>query len=442
MLFKRKIYNKFLAWKQEANGQKALLVEGARRIGKSTVVEEFAKNEYKSYILIDFAKAPENVKSYFQLHLNDLDTFYMLLSVQYGVQLYPRESAIIFDEVQLFPKAREAIKYLVADGRYDFLETGSLISIKENVKDIVIPSEERHLKMYPLDFEEFCWSQNVDGKIFDMLKECYEKKHPVDDFIHEHLMSLFRKYLIIGGMPAAVASFAQNNSLIDVRQAQEDIKQGYRRDISQYARKEDRLHIRSIYDLVPSELNNPNKRFTFAKIEKNTRFQAVANDFDWLAAANVAIPAYNVDEPRKPLEMSKERNLFKLFYSDVGLLTSAYLNSTALDILAGDDEVNYGAIYENVVAQELTAHGFSHLYYYNSKRLGELDFLVQDLNDNIIPIEVKSGKNYKVHRALNNVLAEESYHLHQGLVFGPGNIETNNNITYYPIYLIGQFCNN
>ena len=151
MLFKRKIYNKFLAWKQEANGQKALLVEGARRIGKSTVVEEFAKNEYKSYILIDFAKAPENVKNYFQLHLNDLDTFYMLLSVQYGVQLYPRESAIIFDEVQLFPKAREAIKYLVADGRYDFLETGSLISIKENVKDIVIPSEERHLKMYPLD---------------------------------------------------------------------------------------------------------------------------------------------------------------------------------------------------------------------------------------------------------------------------------------------------
>ena len=231
MLFKRKIYNKFLAWKQEANGQKALLVEGARRIGKSTVVEEFAKNEYKSYILIDFAKAPENVKSYFQLHLNDLDTFYMLLSVQYGVQLYPRESAIIFDEVQLFPKAREAIKYLVADGRYDFLETGSLISIKENVKDIVIPSEERHLKMYPLDFEEFCWALN-EAPLIPYIRDCFEKRVPLERSMHNKAMLLFKQYLLVGGMPMSVVAFLEGQKDFGKSDVEKrDILELYRNDI-------------------------------------------------------------------------------------------------------------------------------------------------------------------------------------------------------------------
>ena len=195
MIFKRKIYDKFLEWKNETNGKKALLVEGARRIGKSTIAEEFAKNEYKSYILIDFAKASEDVKSYFHLHLNDLDTFYMLLSVQYGVQLYERDSIIIFDEVQRYPKAREAIKYLVADGRYDFIETGSLISIKENVKDIVIPSEERHIKMYPLDFEEFCWALNEEPLI-QYIMDCFHKKIPLERSLHEKAMLIFKQYIL------------------------------------------------------------------------------------------------------------------------------------------------------------------------------------------------------------------------------------------------------
>ena len=438
-MLQRKALKQFQAW-HDAPSHTALLVTGARQVGKTYLIREFADQHYESFAEFNFIQNPDAARIFNPP--SDAATMLMRMELASGQRFIPGKTLIFLDEIQACKEAATAVKFLVDDGRYDFAMSGSLLGVElEDVRSVPV-GYQSEVVMFPLDFEEFCWSQNVDGKIFDMLKECYEKKQPVDDFIHEHLMSLFRKYLIIGGMPAAVASFAQNNSLIDVRQAQEDIKQGYRRDISQYARKEDRLHIRSIYDLVPSELNNPNKRFTFAKIEKNTRFQAVANDFDWLVAANVAIPAYNVDEPRKPLEMSKERNLFKLFYSDVGLLTGAYLNSTALDILAGDDEVNYGAIYENVVAQELTAHGFSHLYYYNSKRLGELDFLVQDRNDNIIPIEVKSGKNYKVHRALNNVLAEESYHLRQGLVFGPGNIETDYNITYYPIYLLSQFCNN
>ena len=208
MIFKRKIYSKFLAWKEESQGQKALLVEGARRIGKSTVVEEFAKNEYKSYILIDFVRTPDAVKEYFYLHLNDLDTFYMLLSVHYGVQLYERESIIIFDEVQLFPKAREAIKYLVADGRYDFMETGSLISIKENVKDIVIPSEERHIKMYPMDFEEFCWALE-EKPLVQYIRTCFEKKEPLDRSLHNKAMLLFKQYMLVGGMPMSLVAFLE-----------------------------------------------------------------------------------------------------------------------------------------------------------------------------------------------------------------------------------------
>ena len=403
-MLQRKALKQFQAW-HDAPSHTALLVTGARQVGKTYLIREFADQHYESFAEFNFIQNPDAARIFNPP--SDAATMLMRMELASGQRFIPGKTLIFLDEIQACKEAATAVKFLVDDGRYDFAMSGSLLGVElEDVRSVPV-GYQSEVMMFPLDFEEFCWSQNVDGKIFGMLKECYEKKQPVDDFIHEHLMSLFRKYLIIGGMPAAVASFAQNNSLIDVRQAQEDIKQGYRRDISQYARKEDRLHIRSIYDL-----------------------------------ANVAIPAYNVDEPRKPLEMSKERNLFKLFYSDVGLLTGAYLNSTALDILAGDDEVNYGAIYENVVAQELTAHGFSHLYYYNSKRLGELDFLVQDRNDNIIPIEVKSGKNYKVHRALNNVLAEESYHLRQGLVFGPGNIETDHNITYYPIYLLSQFCNN
>ena len=231
MLFKRKIYSKFLDWKNETKGQKALLVEGARRIGKSTVVEEFAKNEYKSYILIDFAKVSEDVKDYFRLHLDDLDTFYMLLSVQYGVQLYQRESIIIFDEVQMFPKAREAIKYLVADGRYDFIETGSLISIKENVKDILIPSEERHVRMYPLDLEEFCWA--LDEKpLIEYIRDCFDKKVPLERSIHEKAMLIFKQYLLVGGMPMSIVAFLEGHKNFGMADLEKrDILALYRNDI-------------------------------------------------------------------------------------------------------------------------------------------------------------------------------------------------------------------
>ena len=250
MLFKRKIYDKFLAWKTECAGKKALLVEGARRIGKSTVVEEFAKNEYKSYILIDFAKASSDVKEYFQLYLNDLDTFFMLLSVQYGVQLHERDSVIIFDEVQLFPKAREAIKYLVADGRYDYMETGSLISIKENVKDIVIPSEERQMKMYPLDFEEFCWALG-EKPMVTYIRTCFEKREPLERTLHNKAMLLFKQYMLVGGMPMSIVAFLEGRKDFGKADLEKrDILALYRNDIMKI-QAQYRPKVLAIFDQIP-----------------------------------------------------------------------------------------------------------------------------------------------------------------------------------------------
>ena len=286
MIFKRKIYNKFLAWKNESGGKKALLVEGARRIGKSTVVEEFAKQEYKSYILIDFAKASEDVKSYFHLHLNDLDTFFMLLSVQYGKELYPRESIIIFDEVQLFPKAREAIKYLVADGRYDFIETGSLISIKENVKDIVIPSEERHVKMYPMDFEEFCWALN-EKPLMPYIRTCFEKREPLERSIHDKAMLLFKQYLLVGGMPKAVAEFLErqkNFGAADVEKR--DILELYRGDIMKI-KAQYRAKVLAIFDQIPGLLSRHEKRVVFNRIAEGSLAEQYEETFFWLSDSMV-----------------------------------------------------------------------------------------------------------------------------------------------------------
>ena len=437
-MLRRKAMSQLEAW-HASSSHTALLVTGARQVGKTYLVREFAHRHYANLVELNFIEQPDLAQAF--EGQRDVQNMIMRLELAAGHSLVPGETLIFLDEIQACKEAATAIKFLVDDGRFDFVMSGSLLGVElEDIRSVPV-GYQSEVPMFPLDFEEFCWSRDVGEDVFAMLRECLAKREPVDAFIHEKMMDLFRQYLVIGGMPAVVASFQQSGSILDVRSMQEDIKRAYRRDISQYAAKTDRLHIKTIYDLVPSELNNPNKRFTFAKVGKGARFKAMAGDFDWLAAANVALPAYNVDEPRKPLEMSKERNLFKLFYSDVGLLTGAYLNSTALNILSGDDNVNYGGIYENVVAQELAAHGFQSLYYYNSKRLGELDFLIQDRNDKVIPIEVKSGKNYKVHRALNNVLAESNYHIEEGLVFGPGNVETAGKVTYLPIYMVGLLEN-
>ena len=441
MLFKRKIYNKFLAWKQEANGQKALLVEGARRIGKSTVVEEFAKNEYKSYILIDFAKAPENVKSYFQLHLNDLDTFYMLLSVQYGVQLYPRESAIIFDEVQLFPKAREAIKYLVADGRYDFLETGSLISIKENVKDIVIPSEERHLKMYPLDFEEFLYANGMNELAISSMRKKFERFEALDESMHNKILDLFRKFLLVGGLPDAVNAYLETKNIQTVRDIQDEIHDYYAADASKYD-DEMKLKIRRIYDLIPSNMENKKKRIVVQSIEnkRGKTFNNYADEVEYLISAGIALNVQAISNPTFPLIESTGKNLLKLYLNDVGILTGILYGNNIRAVLNDERSINLGSVYETVVASELIAHGHK-LFYYDNRSKGEVDYLIDDYDSlSAVPIEVKSGKDYTVHSALNTFVQNEDYHIKKAFVVSnERNVTQNGKITYIPIYYIMFF---
>ena len=269
MILKRKIYDRLLEWKKESQGTKGLLVEGARRIGKSTIVEEFAKKEYESYILIDFAKSDKTVEEYFNQHLNKLDDLFMLLSTYYGVKLVPRKSLIIFDEVQMFPAARAAVKYLVADGRYDYIETGSLISIKENVKDIVIPSEECSISMYPLDFEEFAWALGEE-QLISYIKECFDKKRPLERGLHNKAMLLFKQYMLVGGMPKPVSLFVENNKNFDLVDAEKrDILKLYRNDIMKI-KAQYRSKVSTIYDQIPGLVSKHEKRVVFKEIQEGS----------------------------------------------------------------------------------------------------------------------------------------------------------------------------
>lgn len=430
---RRKIYQELLQWKQRS-GESALLVQGARRVGKSYIVEAFAKAEYKSYILIDFNLVDQPVKEMFEHDLVDLKTFFMKLTTYYGVKLYERESLIIFDEVQLFPRARSAIKYLVADGRYDYIETGSLISIRENVKDILIPSEEDHVDMYPLDFEEFLQIFNVGEPVLDMLRKAFTSKTPVDEVIHDKIMKMFNLYLIIGGMPAAVEKYRTTGNIDDVMDEHRAIIEQYKLDFTQYEEENRKLIITHIYELIPAELNEKNKRFMIADIKKGLRYDRVEDSFTWLWKAGVALGVFNTTEPTVPLLLNEKSTLFKLFLSDVGLLTTIYGKACKLKIVSKEKDINKGAVYENVVAQELHAHGYP-LYYYNSKKKGELDFVVEHVGQ-ALPIEVKSGKDYEKHSALDNVMAVEEYGIREAYVFTNDNVKVDGRLTYYPIYMV------
>lgn len=414
MIFKRKIYNKFLAWKNEAGGKKALLVEGARRIGKSTIVEEFAIAEYKSYILIDFAKASDDVKSYFHLHLNDLDTFFMLLSVQYGKELYPRESVIIFDEVQLFPKAREAIKYLVADGRYDFIETGSLISIKENVKDIVIPSEERHIKMYPMDFEEFCWALH-EKPLIPYIRDCFDKRVPLERSIHDKAMLLFKQYLLVGGMPKVVAEFVERQKSFCVADVEKrDILELYRSDIMKI-KAQYRAKVLAIFDQIPGLLSRHEKRVVFNRISEGSLAEQYEETFFWLSDSMVCNECRRTNDPNVGLSLNESDTYIKCYLGDTGLLVSHAFDENELleeevykQILGGKLGLNEGMLYENMIAQMLTSNGhrlFFYTHYNEEKRRNdiEIDFIISNNSKTkykMYPIEVKSGTNYSIESLL------------------------------------------
>ena len=429
-MLQRKIYKQMEAFYQR-RPKKAMMIVGARQVGKSYIVEEFCKARYESFIKMDFIENPEFVSAL--AGAGSTEEILLRLSALFGDKMIPGKTMIFFDEVQECRELITQIKYLVQDGEYDYILSGSLLGTVFRDIAFVPVGYMDIVHMYPLDFEEFAVANGVGASVLDALRRSFETKTPVDAFIHERMMQLFELYLIVGGMPAAVSTYLETKNLRRVADEQNAILRLYRRDISKYD-AQDRLYLNEIFDLIPSELNAKNKRFILKNLNEKARFDKYCDSFLWLKNAGVALPANVVDEPKVPLFLSKSQNLFKLFSNDVGLLAAQYSGEIQLRILRHETTINFGSIYENVAAEELTAHGYT-LYYYNSKKFGELDFIIEE-GGKVIPIEIKSGKDYYRHNAMDNVLNQTDYGVEEGYVFCNGNVETACRITYFPIYML------
>lgn len=445
---KRKIYNQLIEWKKDGAGKTALLIDGARRVGKSYVAEEFAKAEYKSYLLIDFNQVDDEVKNLFQHYLTDLDTLFMYLSSYYNVTLYEHESLIIFDEIQMFPRARAALKYLVLDGRYDYLETGSLMSIKKNVKDIVIPSEERHIKMYPMDFEEFLWALGNDN-IMEIIRKHFNDRKEMGQIMHRKAMDYFRQYLIIGGMPQVVQEFVNSKDFKKVDRIKRDILTLYRADIIKHATGYE-MKVESIFDEIPAQLQKHEKQFKLSSLKKEARFREYEDALFWLDDSMISNICYNTTEPSIGLKLNMDRMTLKCYMGDTGLLISHAFDENGLvneeiykKILFGKLEVNEGMIIENIVAQMLSASGHKLYFYSNSSRDDkdarmEIDFLIPKSKisnrHNISPIEVKSSKNYTL-TSLRKFMKRYSEQLNEAYVLHMNDLKIEDGIIYLPLYM-------
>lgn len=412
------------------NNRNALLITGARQIGKTFSIREFGK-KFKSFIEINFIERPDAVDVF--KGAKTTDDILMRLSTITTKPLIKGETLIFFDEVQKYPDIVTAIKFLVDEGSYRYILSGSLLGVE--LKDLRSePVGYMGIKeMFPIDFEEFISCLGINDRVIESLRNAWNNRIPIDDFIHSKIMELFRLYLIVGGMPAAVNKYIETNNMQEVLRIQQDIISLYKRDIAQYD-PNNKLYIEDIFNLIPPELNSKNKRFILKKLNENAKFDRYQNSFLWLKNAGVAIPVYNVDEPKMPLLLARSRNLFKLFQSDVGLLASQYAEGIQLRILKGDKDINFGSVYENIVAQELTAHGIN-AFYYNNKKRGELDFVIE-LEGRVLPIEVKSGKDYEFHRALSNIMDCKEYDLQKAIVFNNDNLYVKDKIVYAPIYMV------
>ena len=410
--------------------KKALLITGARQVGKTFIIREFGKR-FSSFVEINFYENKQ-AQSLFE-GAKDSGDLLLRLSAISDSRLIPGETLIFFDEVQECSEIVTAIKFLVEEGSYRYILSGSLLGV--DLKDIrsVPVGYMDVMEMYPLDFEEFAAANQVSPGIIGTLRDSFENRTPVDSLIHEKMLELFRLYLIIGGMPAAVERYLETNNLQQVIREQKAIITMYKKDIARYD-PEEKLYLEDIFDLIPSELNSKNKRFILKNLNENFKLSRYRNSFLWLRDAGVALPAFCVDEPAAPLLLSKSTNLFKLFLSDDGLLACMYMNDIQIRILNREKDINFGSVYENAAAQELKAHGFD-LYYFNSRKQGELDFLVEKGGD-VMPIEIKSGKDYTRHAALSNVLENERYAIPAACVFHNGNVSTAGKIGYYPIYML------
>ena len=427
-MLNRKI-DKYLIEYYQKSGN-ALLITGARQVGKTYSIREFGKG-FKSFIEINFIENPDAV-GLFKDAKGSTDIL-MRLSIITNVPMIKGDTLIFFDEVQECPDIVTAIKFLVDEGSYRYILSGSLLGVE--LKDIrSVPVGYMGVKeMFPLDFEEFVTCVGINDNVIATVKESWTKRRPVDDFIHNKMMELFRLYLIVGGMPAAVSKYLESNNLQEVLAVQQEIIQLYKKDIAKYD-PDNKLYIEEIFNLIPPELNAKNKRFILKRLNENAKYARYENSFLWLKNAGVAIPVYNVEEPKVPLLLARSRNLLKLFLNDIGLLAAQYADGIQVRIIKGDKDINFGSIYENAVAQELVAHGFEP-YFYNSKKRGEIDFVIEN-DGKVLPIEVKSGKGYVYHRALSNIMDCEEYDLPEALVLNNDNLTVEGRITYVPVYMV------
>ena len=444
---RRKIYDKMLQWKLEKNGTTALLIEGARRIGKSWIAEEFARNEYESYILIDFSVAPKRVKDWFDEYLEDIDSLLQNIQLHYKKNLSPRKSIIIFDEVQKCPRAREAIKTLVRDHRFDYLETGSLISIKKNVENIVIPSEEDGVEMYPMDFEEFLWAMGNEV-LMPYIQNRFEKCSPMGDF-HREAMHYFRQYLIVGGMPQAVAEYVATRDFYKVDAVKRQILRLYRNDIKKYAAGlTDRVS--AIYDAIPGQLQKKEKKFVLAALNDEARMRDYDGAFFWLEDAKLVNISYNTTAPNIGLQLNEDRTLLKCYFFDTGLLISLAFNARGIvskelyqKLMFDKLEFNEGMLIENIVAQMLKASGNKLFFYFNADKENadnrmQIDFLVQKKvvtsRHNISPIEVKSSANYTL-TSINKCIKKFGQYLSTSYVLHSKDVEIKDGLVFLPLYM-------
>ena len=445
---KRKIYNKLLEWKQESNGEYALLIDGARRVGKSYIVRQFAEKEYRSCVILDFNLVSKSIKDLFENGLDNLDRFFMYLSNYTGKTLYTRDTLIVFDEVQQYPKARAAIKYLVKDGRYDYIETGSLISIKKNVEGIVIPSEEEHIKMFPMDFEEFLWAMGEE-MLMPFIKDCFERKKPLGQLMHRRAMDYFRLYMIVGGMPQAVEKYVETRDFAKVDKLKRRILELYRSDISKYAKGYD-TKVKSIFEEIPSQLQKHEKKFRLSALKEGARARDYETAFFWLDDAMIINSCYNTTEPNVGLNLNKDTNTMKCYMADTGLLISHAFDANEIvsedlyrKILLDKLEMNSGMIVENIVAQMLRTAGHKLFFYSNSSMTDkdsrmEIDFLIAKskitTRHNISPIEVKSSARYTL-TSLRKCIAKYGSCLSTAYVIHPADLKEEDNIVYLPLYM-------
>ncbi len=446
MIFKRKIYDKLLEWKNLSAGSSAVLLEGARRIGKSTIVEEFAKQEYDDYMILDFAKENKDIRNNFIENMDDLDTFFRNLFLLKGRQLKGEKCVLIFDEVQLFPIARQAIKYLVADGRYEYIETGSLISIRKNVQDILIPSEEYRIKMYPMDFEEYLWALG-DDITYETIRNAFEKKKSLGDAIHRKIMKLFRTYMVVGGMPQAVEAYVNGKTFAQIDFIKRNILTLYEEDLAKYD-IDNREKASIIYKTIPEQLENKNSHFKFSLVDKNARFTHYVDAVSFIAESMIGNKCINVTKPEVTLELFSDRSNFKLYMGDTGLLVTQIMKSREetdenlyKSLIFDNLGINQGMILENMVAQMLRASGhelYFHEYLFKpegneKEKKYEIDFLIIK-KKKICPIEVKSS-NYKSHKSFDYLIQKYQLKMEDRYIVYTKDLKYEDGIMYIPIYM-------